>query len=392
MPFEKRIYKFNVEVRALLDNGEDIDLSKNVKELRVKKSYTTQSLPLYQIHLLLDEVQYKQMSNNDADIHIRSYNITSEENSEDEVLGDMSIDTVIRSYSKNYMDVYIRKEDNDEDSSINNLPFIIVGTPERLLDINSKVLNAIYHDASLTDVLVNILSDINIDNKTIDVLSNEKIYRNIVIPPSSLIPAIKGLNNMYGLYDSSIGVFLDTENVYVFKIGNHDRNHRNILTYNVIDNYDDNKDTATLRIDEENNIEMSGMQLEYSDDYKVIDHSTGSNTVFHSYDFNYNTFKRYTNKDIDDIKFRYFWNSAGDEIFEKQIINSLELNKGVTSLRISNIDPKLLDINTLVNIKGNGTAEYSYGSYHINELISVFSTKDYNTYISTTILSLGRTR
>jgi hypothetical protein len=317
-----KLEKFLIEA-TLLDRTNDttIDISSFIRSVNIKKEFISNSFPLFVIDIMTTQQIRDIMRDNDISINLKidKYSDSDSELSEDSneipIIEERIVDTNIRIYDKPYMSSSNYKEEDDENSDsmgdvMRVFPYQLSGIPDELVAKNDKIVNEVYDNAKINDVLVHLISQVEDNEIYIDNSDNSERFRSLLIPPLNIIPALRYLQNIYGVYNSSLGIFFDLNKTYVYKIFNKDRQNTNtveIITIPANDISDDNK-LLTPMVDENNNIRI---HLKNTPDFtsftKINNDVIGKKTVFNSYDYNFDVIKRIIdNAEVEGNKTRYY--------------------------------------------------------------------------------------
>jgi hypothetical protein len=317
-----KLEKFLIEA-TLLDRTNDtiIDISSFIRSVNIKKEFISNSFPLFVIDIMTTQQIRDIMRDNDISINLKidKYSDSDSELSEDSneipIIEERIVDTNIRIYNKPYMSSSNYKEEDDENSDgmsdvMRVFPYQLSGIPDELVAKNDKIVNEVYDNAKINDVLVHLISQVEDNEIYIDNSDNSERFRSLLIPPLNIIPALRYLQNIYGVYNSSLGIFFDLNKTYVYKIFNKDRQNTNtveIITIPANDISDDNK-LLTPMVDENNNIRI---HLKNTPDFtsftKINNDVIGKKTVFNSYDYNFDVIKRIIdNAEVEGNKTRYY--------------------------------------------------------------------------------------
>jgi len=398
-----KVEKFLVEA-TLLDRTNDttVDISSFIKSVNIKKDYLRNSFPLFVIDIMTTEQVRDIMRDNDIavnlkiDKYIDTDNEFSEDSTEQPVIDERIISTTIRIYDKPYASSSTYKEDDDENSdsiseTMKVMPYQLVGIPEELIEKNNTLINQIYEDTKLNDVIINILSQVEKKEIFLDDSDNTERESSLLIPPYNIVTAIKYLQSTYGIYNSPIGIFFDLDKTSVYKMFNADRQYANtfeVITVDVNDIGDDNKFTTPM-VDEDSNIRLYLKNTPaFISNLKVNSDVLGETTVFNSYDYDHNLIKRVYNNDEPNGKTRYFWNTLQDKLFEEMFITSnFQYSEGI-GIPLSNIDPSYFGIDTLYKLSTD--TEYANGNYELIENSFSIYTDDYEHYNSMMYLKLSK--
>jgi len=397
--YKNKIEKFTVEATLLvLNNGESRDISRSIRSIAVKKDYLENSFPLFIIGMMTTVELRDIMRDNEFKVALKvlRYSDINSEASEDSTnitIEETVIDTTIKVYSKPYTSTSSKVE-NDDDSSdtqkttVQLVPVEVLGIPEELVNKNNNVVNEIYQEAKIEDILINILS--SVDNKPIflDVPDNTEKEGSLIIPPLNVIPAIKYLQDIYGIYNSPIMIFFDLHKTFITKLHNGGRIYKNNFELNIIapDSINNDNVMLTPQIDENNNIRLyQRIDPMFSSEKQINMNFMGETTIFNSYDYNFDVINRTYNNDTTTGKVRYFWNTYQNKMFEESFLKELKFSD-ITNITLNNIDPNYFNLDTFITIET--PSSYIKGQYALIENSFIISTDDYMHYKSMVNLRL----
>lgn len=384
-------------------DGSTVDISGMIEDVMVRKKYTTNAYPLFVIDLKTTQDLRDKMRDHDIKLSLRisTYDASSSEendNSDDQTVVETGVmfEGIIRIYDKPFVTTSAKKDEDDSEEGENqtkSAPFLyyrLSGIPEDLITKNEKIINKIFSNANLSDIAVNLLSDINPQgNIFIQEPDNTNIYKSILIPPLNIIPALQYLDNYYGFYNGNACIFFDIDRLYFYDPFSNDITFEN--TFNVvvksIDNTSESISSSIPMYDADtNNLKIIMKNLPpFSTANKLVGDGLGSNTIYYSYDDNFNIITRNSSNDSFYTKTRYLWNSANNKKDEDyhSMINS---KSSSMNLSLSNINPELITPLTLFNVD----TDYSLalGDYVLLEKSYIISTNDMTHYNCITNLSL----
>jgi len=383
---------FLIASRVLLrDSSDSYDVSKAVLDVMVKKDFNS-SYPLFIIDFKVTEKMRNIMRDNDINIYLRisSYNTDDSTDSDLASIDSSSVSEInivyegsIRIYEKPYATTVSKTEDDsDENGTVSeSAPFVyyrVSGIPEELISNNETILNNVYKSAEPADVLVNLISSSSSNlNTIIQETENKNVYDQILIPPLSLIPAIKFLDENYFLYKYGMNIFLDSNDLYVYSPTSKNTPSTNLIEVSVIDpNSTDS--TASLQKnfrDSNGNIKLVYTNVpNYYESKKIITHTLGSTTIFGSYDSNFNLVNRSDNNDDSFKKTRYLWNDKCNKLQEDRETNAITNNRGLEII-VSNIDPSYINPLTIIRVSSTLYPDIE-GDYFIDNLSYMLNSSD----------------
>lgn len=401
--YTNRIEKFLVEANALnLSNGESYNVSSFVSDINIRKNFIGTSFPLVVVNMMTTDEYRSIMRDNDISLKLRvtKYNDVNNESEQDsaEILVDeVVMDTVIRSYKKPYTTGNIRTEDEDEAENNSRdttklIPFQVVGIPEELVSKNSSVVNEIYSNARMDDILVNLLSRVESGSIFMDPSDNIEREESLIIPPMNMIPAIKYLQEVYGIYNAGLSVFFDFNATYLLKTYAEEREYTNtleVLSTDINDNTTGIKYTTT-QFDENGNVRLY-LQTPppFVSNQKISMDELGNTSVFNSYNFDFENVRRiYTDETSPHQKTRYFWNQFQNQIHEESFINENKRTSEGIAITIKSASPNYFTPSTLYRV--NSQSSYVNGDYIPMEMSYTFFTRDYRSYDSLINIRLAK--
>ena len=403
--FNNVIHKF-VITAGLINNetSEYTDLSKNITAIAIKKNYYSFVYPLYVINMVLTENMRKYIIMNDVDINLSIERYTVDDittSSEDTFSSDPTIDKQLlnltltpfdksKSFANpNTSDVQ-DEEDSEEVITSQLINYEVSCIPKDSLLLNGTIVNDCYNNANVNEIILNVLSSLYTGSIYLQESFNTNRYDSLLIPPLSLVQALNFLQDEYFVYDNSLNLFFDDNKVFIYDIKSKDRKYENELSVNIITNSETYSADIfqTPQIDENEDIRfyLKNNPLFFSN-HDVYKNKIGTQTVFNSYDDNFNLISRdYNNKEISKNKTRYFWNPKRYSYFENSEMNRFYQ---FCSLKYENIDPTLFNPGTRIYITGSELEEIN-GQYALLGINIYFSSLDYVTYSNSIILSLGK--
>jgi hypothetical protein len=218
--------KFVAEVNASFKD-KIIDLSTYLTTFVVSYDYNNNIMPMWAFSFKLPYSIKKILQEGDFTLPFRIYSIrtTNSENddpyssNEDILYEDIIYDDEIVEYSKTHSNVkQITDEEANVNSTIHTIPYSISGLSKNIMEINSSILNGNYRNSNSLNALKASIQDLN---KKINIVTNGDVlsteYKQIILPPMNLIPAIKHLVTYYPIYNTLTGIFFnDKNNLHLF--------------------------------------------------------------------------------------------------------------------------------------------------------------------------------
>ena len=403
--FVNKLEKFLVEATILnTADGSAINVSNFIKEINVRKDFVENSFPLFVVNFMTTERVRDIMRDNDVNLSLKVSKYTETdlevtEESANPTIEAVIVDTVIRSYKKPYETTSSKTEEGEEaadsqSDTVQLIPFQIIGIPEELISKNATIVNEVFENARMDDVLVSIMSATNGSSRVyIDPSENEEREESLIVPPMNVVPAVKYLQDVYGVYRGGINVFLDLGRSLVYKVFNTNRTPGNTFEAIVVPTEDVNNTFKfmTPQIDENENVRVFLRTTPpFMSNTKIRDDASGQTAVFSSYDYNFSTVRRTYLNDAPNPKTRYYWNFYQNKLFEEALLNDIRQGSELALITMSNVDPNRFSIDNLYTISsGNANID---GRYNIVELSYNIFTNDYRHYNSLVSMKLTRIR
>lgn len=400
MAYRDSISQFSV-ISNIINKTEnkEYDISDKIKSIVVDKDYVNNIFPYFVISIYATEELRKIIRNNDVSISltINEVNVDFEAINSDENITsnrdikDSCLSTVLKVFNKDLSDIALPDDidDNSEDDAVKNKSILISleCIPEKELNKNSKIVNTSYYKASMDEMIVDILSD---DDNDIYINPSENKNRedSVLIPQQNIYNSILFLQDNYGIYNSKMLFFLDTDSTYVQEMFKRDKEYyKNKLDISVIPDNEigDIKQYTNFQFDENYNIRRYLKVVPGPVSIKDLrSNIIGGTCIIGSYGSEYETVSR-SYKNSDDTKVRYFWNPGRNKNFEAAFLSGFEYTMGLDYL---NINPKYLTPVTQYLLHCN-TKELD-GEYTLVGNRFEFTTTDYKNYTCSGLLTLAK--
>lgn len=398
MAFETLNHGFLITGNILCENGDVIDVGEYIKSIMVRKRYLKDAFPLYVIDMSITENIRNIIRDNECKLSLKiSYYTISETdiNEENDGITEEGVifDKEIRIYEKPFSAMAAKVETDDgesDETSVNkNAPYInyrISGIPEELVSVNDKVINQIYGDTKLINPIVNIISEFERDT-FIQSPDNNEVYKNILIPPLSPINALHFLDDTYEIYNNGAALFVDTDKTYLYSPLSEEIDYKNSFHIEIksIDRTAGSLETGKVLFDKDENIFKFTFNVppSFINRKKILGNNIGSQTIFYSYDDNFNINKRSVSSTDNYEKVRYYWNSYGKKSTEDSLLNTKSIP---ISIKATNFNPALISPLTLFNV-GSEYSEIN-GHYILDTLSYVFIRSSINHFRCITNIDL----
>lgn len=409
MAFVSRLEKFLIEGTILFDDGSSEELAESIASINVKDNFLNNAFPLFVINLRVPDALLNKIRDMQSNINLKVFQyLYDETNSElDADTSDISAENIVFNTTLKIMlkpfittsiitdsESSVTSEDSEENQ--NTIPMFnleLSGIPIEPLEMNQKVVNEVFQGAVPADAIVNLMSTYgNQQPIYLEVPDNKISEDSILIPPMNLIPALKYIQDIYGVYSTGLNAYFGIDGNYVFSTLKSKSAPTNVLNLKVISSSEigESSDYKTIQMDEDGNFELA---LQTAPSFQSMKHVTndtiGETTIFNSYDYDYNLVTRdKSNADAGNGKVRYFWNSNDNVFFEDSAIVQAKSLQESTSIALTNINPLYFGISTKVIITSNH--DYLNGEYAIINRSYSISSSNFKEYSAQTVLTLTK--
>jgi hypothetical protein len=402
------IHKFTASVSTYNpESGETVAYPKALIALQIYSNYQENAYPLYELILRVTETERQAIvkSNVDFILTLNRYSISSndttnqsgEESSSAPAIDKILLTETLRPINKAVISSEPYTYDTDtaagtgevENAKKKYFKYSVYCVSESKFSLNDTIINNCYSKANVNEAIINLVSNAYNDDFYFQESNNVTRFDSLLIPPMSLVPAIRYLQDTYGVYTSKMNIFFDESKMFVYDIEEKNRNFENNLAINVLLAADNsNKDIyKTAKLDENDNVTVYlDANPMFISNYDVYRNTTGGTTVFNSYDDNYNIATRNYNNDPNVKKTRYTWNDKQNAIFEGQDLNNVSQ---IITCSIDNFDPSYISPSTKVNINGSDVDEIN-SQYNLLSKQFSMTTTDYINFTGITMLILGK--
>jgi len=374
-----------------------------ISSVAIKKNFKSQVFPLYVVSINITKEQREYLAKNKFYLSLKIY--TCEEtatNTEDGMVESENPTTdklvhniILRPFDNTKLIPIIKTSEVSDETEIIKQKYeeyTINCVPKEQLQINNTIINACYEQANLNEIMINMISDVYTKDIYFQESSNITRYNSLLIPPMSLLQALKYLQEYYVIYSQNLNMFFEDSKFYIYDMYNLSRKFNNYFYIDIPEIQDsDQTKYRTNYVDENNNVkvylENNPLFMSTTDIYR---YTSGEKIVFNSYDDNFNLVSRTYNLNEtgntgNDIKTRYKWNENKKQDYETRDLNSVFLH---TQHQLRNIDPTYFAPDTMISITGK--SEQINGQYALIEMDEYYSTSDYKNFNNTIILNLGR--
>lgn len=409
MAFVSRLEKFLVEANILFDDGEAEDLNQSIMSINVKDDFLNNAFPLFVIKLRVPEALLNKIRDRQSDINLRVFQYLYDETNDelDADTSDISAENLVFNTNlKVMLKPYITtstvadsestvttEESEDNQTTIPMFNLELTGIPTEPLEMNQKVVNEVFQSVVPADAVVNLISTYGNQQAVYMELPDNKVSEDfILVPPMNLIPALRFIQDIYGVYSTGLNAYFGIDGNYVFSTLKSKESPTNVLNLKVISSSEvgESSNYKTIQMDEDSNFELVLQTAPSFQSMKHVANDTlGETAIFNSYDYNYNLVTRdKSNIDAGNGKVRYFWNSNDNIFFEDSAIAQAKALQESTSVALTNINPLYFGISTKVVIQSNH--DYLNGEYAIINRSYSISSNNFKEYSAQTVLTLTK--
>lgn len=389
--------KFTASLSAInQDTGEELQLQNALTSVAIKKDFAVNVYPLYVLTMKLTETdrQYIVKNNVYFVLKINKYSVSgstdqsSDESSAAPTITGIVIDETLKPFDKAKIIVTPNAADDiDADASSDSIKaqrvsYTAACIPMKELEYNNSIINACYSDANVNEACINIISNSYSGDIYYEESKNVNRYDSLLIPPMSLIEAIRYLNSAYELYDDEVSPFFDGSKFYVYDIRNKSRDFDNSFFINILKSEDNaNKSVYQVpQLDDEDDVQLYlPNDPDISSTHDVYFNSIGGTAVFSSYDSEFNLVTRDYSNDSSTKKTRYFWNPLQKASYESRFLASFYQS---ISVGLPNFDPNIVNPGTKIIVSGSDLDDIN-GQYALIAEAIFFSTTDFSNYTGT---------
>lgn len=397
---QKTVHSFKITVNAInRQTSEIINFSDTLISFSGKENYLENVFALYVLKFQISNEQLKFLSENDVNFSIsilRATNVLNQSN-EDYDLNDITYDKeifndVLRPFNRPKIENIKDKEyesDDDATPDQQKIIYTINCISIAALSYNNPIINGIYTDTTLKNVLVNIVSSVFKETLYFQDPDNTAIFPTVFIPPMNLVPALEFLESGYEIYKSDFNMFIKSDHFYVYCINQPERNYEHRFDINIVNMTQNTNDELYqyFQLDENDNGDIYYKNTPVvSDTHDIVANVVGNNMIAYSYDNNFNLVTRNYNIESDYNKVRYYWNNKKTKIAE---LGTLEQFTNTCTISLANIDDSLFEPSTRIQINGS-TLDFANGIYSLVLKIFTYKSDNFKTYTNNVVLQLAK--
>lgn len=397
---QKTVHSFKITVNAInRQTSEIIDFSDTLISFSGKENYLGNVFVLYVLKFQISNEQLQFLSENDVNFSIsilRATNVLNQSN-EDYDLNDITYDKeifndVLRPFNRPKIENIKDKEyesDDDATPDQQKIIYTINCISIAALSYNNPIINGIYTDTTLKNVLVNIVSSVFKETLYFQDPDNTAIFPTIFIPPMNLVPALEFLESGYEIYKSDFNMFIKSDHFYIYCINQPERNYEHRFDINIVNMTQNTNDELYqyFQLDENDNGDIYYKNTPVvSDTHDIVANVVGNNMIAYSYDNNFNLVTRNYNTESDYNKVRYYWNNKKTKVAE---LGTLEQFTNTCTISLANIDDSLFEPSTRIQINGS-TLDFANGIYSLVLKIFTYKSDNFRTYTNNVVLQLAK--
>ncbi len=207
-------YRYDIEFTYIYKNKEKIFDITNIKSLMIDYDYDNKNMPVMLIKISIDKNIIDDMIEhcNDKEVILNVYKF---DNSSTTKLKEVYIsDSFMYFMSKETNDNKVLDYSDFTEDSEDIFKTITIGLVKKeLLTNNKKIINEVFHNTSLINILVKNMQHMKL---LIEPLHNNKYIDSIIIPPTnSITNYIKYIDNIHSLYNTKYRLFYDFDMTYL---------------------------------------------------------------------------------------------------------------------------------------------------------------------------------
>lgn len=207
-------YRYDIEFTYIYKNKEKVFDITNIKSLMIDYDYDNKNMPVMLIKISIDKNIIDDMIEhcNDKEVILNVYKF---DNSSTTKLKEVYIsDSFMYFMSKETNDNKVLDYSDFTEDSEDIFKTITIGLVKKeLLTNNKRIINEVFHNTSLINVLVKNMQHMKL---LIEPLHNNKYIDSIIIPPTnSITNYIKYIDNIHSLYDTKYRLFYDFDMTYL---------------------------------------------------------------------------------------------------------------------------------------------------------------------------------
>lgn len=225
---EMRKYKYNIKYTVdtliiLFNNGDITEIEPGmVTHLYIENDYDNLYFPLMNIGVVIDDELYNRIQNENETVRFRLrinknlYDINNvfvkyEQYCNDTFISFLNKEVIVKDKTEIKEKQELERTYATQNTRSNNRTFYLF--KDDIVKCKS-VLNISIQKATLTDLVIYMFNQANINKLLMTKLDNTENITNILIPSGNLIQCISYLNQIKGFYNKGLLLFFDVNNSY----------------------------------------------------------------------------------------------------------------------------------------------------------------------------------
>ena len=235
------ILKITYILKKSDDNLLEVEINPGkIKEFNIFKFYTTTVMPIITLKMVLKQEEHEEIINNIENVNFKLYysiskDILSENDIKEFDDGNTTflsegcyVTTLIPNNvdKTRYKDTYV--ENNMGFTDVENILVELNLLPKESVKIQQKLYSSIYSDIKVRDICMNLLSDVSsnffMGTGHVDEIENKETIKQLILPGKTFTQTMKYLQNVYGIYEHGMRLFLDLDGGYCLSNSNLNKN------------------------------------------------------------------------------------------------------------------------------------------------------------------------
>ena len=232
--------------------------SSDIVSIAFIHNYDNATFPIIRLRIYTELTNVLYLTEQPDDIYVslilngNIYRMNDEEtNSISPVAAATNIEMFLKGYIENkniptsIMDQYDSGIEKGTDlNTLKKVPIEIYCYDEKLIHYMRTKVSSIYRSMSITSIIETIFRKQGIVNLSIDPMSNQNKYDQILIPNLNINQALSFFENMYGMYKKGAQIYGDVDKTY---IANTDVDNGSIALPIYVESYKSNSDMGGIR-------------------------------------------------------------------------------------------------------------------------------------------------
>jgi hypothetical protein len=391
-----------IETNVLIDGQEEpLMLDGMTRSIEIIHDYDHSVYPLLKLDADLSLEMFRKIQDNDSvkfSITIKKYKQTDLDQGTTSLFSYYIKDKTFLLFDrdKNFINV---PTDNSSanDPSVTGMPMYQTSfylMAEEDLSNSRRMVNSVLVDVDMEGAILYLTNKISRKPTLFQRPDNQRIYKQILLPPNNVIRTIKYLNDVYGLYNKGLRLYFDLDAYYIINKNDNkglkgfDGRFRNVLI-NVYSESSSNADSLLYEdapADESNGyssrVSISDLVVvNYEDSKREF---IGTDNIFVSQTQEEFKKRNYSN-DSDNSKTRVFYNRYNNAYKESELMN--DYSKGFfVAMTVTDLDIDAISCSNEYYLSMDQAPGYEgyAGEYHImkSNILFAVGTANYSTMSS----------